>query len=168
MAAVLTVLLGVLRGHDRYGTHFLSEPTRFLLYAGIAAAIADMEPRRAYRGIVLVFYVGTVWQLLEGAYYLATGRSQTGSVDLSTGGTRVLALSTAMYLAGALILALLNLDMDRGGRRTWLHLTVAMLAALGIVLSLGRTTFVALGALLPILAIVLRHTRRSLLLLCRC
>src|SRR6185436_20201632 len=83
------LLIAILRGHATYGASLIGQPLRLLFYAGIAAAIADLEPRRAYRGIVAVFYVGTIWMMLNAAYYIATGTSQTDSVDLSTGGNRV-------------------------------------------------------------------------------
>ncbi|MEP6811359.1 MAG: hypothetical protein ABI990_00065 [Actinomycetota bacterium] len=157
----LTILLGVLRGHARYGTNYLSEPTRFFLYAGVAGAIAGMTAKEAYRGLVVVFYAGTAVQTILGLYHLASGTSQTASAALSTGGPRALALSTAMYLAGALILALLNVELDRGGRRQALHLVVAGLAAFDVIISLGRTTFAALAVLIPVMILALRHTRRA-------
>ena len=97
-AALLT---GVLRGHARYGLPYFSQPVRIFVYAGIAVAIADLTARSAYRGIVWTFYLGAAWSAILALYYLATGGSETGSVDLSTGGTRVLSLSTAMFLAAS-------------------------------------------------------------------
>jgi hypothetical protein len=158
-----TVTLGVIRGHDRYGTSYVSQPTRLVAYAAIAAAILGSTPHRLYRGIVAVFYTGAVVQTIVGIYHLATGTSATKSAVLSTGGTRALALSTAMYLSGALILALLNLELDRAGRRVALHLAIAGLATFGMAISLGRTTFAAGAVLVPLLILGLRHARRTLL-----
>lgn len=155
--------LGIVRGHLRYGTPYLSQPARMVAYAAIAAAIAGQSPRTVYRGIVGVFYAATVVQALEGAYFLASGSSQTASSDLSTGGVRALGLSTAMYLSGGLVLALLNLELDGARRRRILHFSIAGLATFGIVISLGRTTFAAVGIVLPVLLLSLRHARRMLL-----
>ena len=157
------LLIGVVRGHDRYGTSYVSQPTRMFIYVAIAGAIASLTPRRAHAGLVVIFYVGTVWQAIVGVYGLATGTSQTKSIDLSTGGTRALALSTAIYLAAALVLALLNLEIERSPRRRRLHLAIAGLATFGIVIAFGRTTFAALAVLIPILLLGLRHMRRRLL-----
>jgi O-antigen ligase len=133
-----------------------------VFYAGIGAAVAGMTAQTAYRGVVAVFYAGAVWNALAGVYYLATGTSQTPS-EVSTGGTRALALSTAMFLAGSLVIALLNLDREGVGGRWPLHLAMAGLATFGIVISLGRTTFAAVGVLVPVLFIALRRMRRSVL-----
>ena len=147
----------VIRGHERYGEQLISVPTRFFLYAGIALAVTDLKPRDAYRWLVGLFYVGTVWQALVAVYGYATGKSATSAVILSTGGERVLAGSTAMFMAGALILALLNLELDRSGRRTALHLLMAGLATFALVSTFQRTTFAAVGLLVPLALLAFRH-----------
>lgn len=157
----LTLAVAVVRGHAAWGTSYVSEPVRLFLYAGIAGAITRVDPARLYRLILAVFYVGTVVQTLQGLYHLATGTSQTTTDVLSTGGTRYLALSSAMFVAGALVLALLNLELDREHAHIRRDLAIVALATFDIVISLGRTTFVALAVVLPILAIALRHARRS-------
>jgi O-Antigen ligase len=162
LAFAVAMLLAIVRGHDRYGAPYIGQPARMVFYAGIAAAVAGMTAQTAYRGVVAVFYAGAVWQALLGVYYLATGTSQTPS-EVSTGGTRALALSTAMFLAGSLVLALLNLDRDGFTGRWPLHVAIAALATFGIVVSLGRTTFAAVGVLVPVFFIALRRMRRSLL-----
>jgi hypothetical protein len=136
---------------------------RFLLYAAIGLAVTGLGARRAFRGLVAVFYVGTFVETLFAVYYVATGTSQTASASLSTGGSRALALSTAIYLAGALVLAILNVELNRGRGRVGLHAAVACLAVIDIGLSLGRTTFAAVGVILPVLVLGLRHARRTLL-----
>ena len=158
----LTLMVGIARGHARYGTSYLSEPSRIFIYAGIAVAVSSMKMPTAYRQIVRVFYSVTVVQALIGAYHLASGTSQTESSTLSTGGTRALALTTAMFLAGALVLALLNLDIDRSGRRRT-HLAIAGLSTFGIVISLGRTTYAAIAVVVPVLLLGLRRLRRAML-----
>lgn len=155
-------LPGILRGHERYGASIVGQPLRLVLYAAIAAALVDLRPRDVYRGIVVVFYAGAAWQAVLATYYLATGTTQTPISSLSTGGNRTLALYVAMYLAGALILALLNLDLDQAPHRHWLHLAVVLVSTFGIVLSFGRTTFVSLAVVLPVLVWKLPRMRSSL------
>jgi hypothetical protein len=160
---VAAILQGVVRGHENYGLKLISDPMRLVLYAAIALALTEIDSERLYRGIVWLFYVGTVWQLLNGAFYIAKGTSQTDQIDVSTGGHRYLALSTAMYLAAALFLALLNLQIEQSARRRALHLTIAVLAGLGIALSLGRSTFIAVAIVLPLLLVFSPRVRNPLL-----
>jgi O-antigen ligase len=133
------------------------------MYAGIAAAIGGITPAVAHRRLTWVFYTGTVWQALLACYHLASGTSQTNSVHLSTGGARFVALSIAMYLAAALVLALLNLELVEKGGRRWTHLAVAGLATFVIAVAFGRTTFAALAIVLPLLFLALRKMRRTVL-----
>jgi O-antigen ligase len=149
----VAILTAVSRGHAAYGTSYFSTATKLVLYAGIAFAIADLEPRKVHRGLVVVFYVGTVWMTLNALYFLAVGRSQLGegTYEISTGGQRVVSLTVAMYLATAIFLALLNLGIDVSARRRALHLTIAALAVFCILNAYGRTTFVAVVVALPFL-----------------
>jgi hypothetical protein len=156
------ILPGVIRGHDRFGASLVGQPLRLVVYAGIAAAFVSLRPRDLYRGITAVFYAGAVWEAGLGCYHLATGTSQTPIRTLSTGGTRALALATAMYLAGALFLALINIARERRPRWQAAHVAIAALAAFGIVLSFGRTTFIALAVVLPILVWQIRGLRTQL------
>jgi hypothetical protein len=157
----LALVPGLWRGHVRWDASLLGQPARLALYAGIAAAFTGTRPRDLYRAITVVFYAGTFWQIALATYYLATGTAQTPIRDLSTGGTRTLSLLTGMYLVGALVLALLNLDLDRDRRRHVLHLVVALLASLGVILSFSRTSFVALIVILPVLIWALPQMRRN-------
>jgi O-antigen ligase len=150
------ILLGVLRGHERYGESLVGQPFRLLLYSAILGALVGISAESLYKGVVVVFYAGAVIEAAIGAIYLATGRSQTDQVELSTGGTRALALGTAIYLCGSLILALLNLDHDRAPGRRAVHLAVAGLSTFGIVIAQGRTNFLALGIIVPIIFVARR------------
>jgi O-antigen ligase len=155
------LMYGVVRGHDRYGTSYLSQPLRIVVYAAIGLTLVTARPADLFRNLTRVFYITVVVSTVEALYYIATGTSQTQSADLSTGGTRILALSTAMFLAAGLVIALLQLDLDPHGPRRRLHLLMAALALFGIVISLGRTTFAAVGVIVPVLVIVLRRLRRA-------
>jgi O-antigen ligase len=152
----ILLFAAVVQGHERYGEQ-LARPLRFLLYAGIAAAVTDLRPRDAYKWLVVLFYAGTVWQVLVAIYGYATGTSATDQVILSTGGERVLAGSTAMFMAGALLLALLNLERDRSAGRTALHLVMATLATFALVSTFQRTTFAVVGVLVPLFLLAFRR-----------
>src|SRR5262249_10695291 len=58
---------------------------------------------------------------------------------------------TALYLAGAFLLALLNLEREQRFGRRLLHLTICVLAGFGIVVSYGRGVFYALGGIILVL-----------------
>ena len=113
--AVVTIW-AALRGHYDYGANLFGEPIRLFAYVLLVFAFVDLDARTTYRTIVAVFYAGTVWMFLNAVYHYANGTSQTNQVDLSTGGIRILALTTAIYLAGGLVLALLNLEIDRSAK----------------------------------------------------
>jgi hypothetical protein len=157
------VLVALARGHEAYGEKLFGSPLRLLFYAGIASTILHVDARRLYRGLVVVLYVGTVWTLLNAAYYLATGTSQTGSHDLPTGGQRTLSISVSMYMASALFLALLNLRLDQSARSRMVHMAIACLAAIGVVLGFGRTVFVATAIGVAVILVLVRHVRSAFL-----
>jgi O-antigen ligase len=164
--ALFSVVLvtAILRGHAAYGTTLFSIPLRLALYAGIGAAMTTLRPEQAYRGIVAVFYGGAVWQAIVGVYLLGTGGSTGSTAEISTGGSRVLAGSTAIYLAGSLLLALLSLRRETLARRQLLHLTIASLAAFGLALTFQRTTFAVLFLLVPLLFVTARGLTASVAL----
>jgi O-antigen ligase len=147
----LVIVADAVRGHHHYGASLVGEPMRLAAYALLAFAISDLTPGKAYRGLVAVFYGGAFWSLLEAMYYIATGTSQTNADELSTGGTRVLALSTSLYLAATLFLALLSFDLERTRRQRMLDGSAAAAALVGIVLSFGRGTFLAVIVVVPLL-----------------
>ena len=155
------VLTATVRGHSLYGQSLVGQPTRLVLYGAIAAAFANLSVRDAYRGIVAVMYGGTVWMMLNAAYYLATGTSQTDQVNLSTGGLRVLSSTVGLYLAAALFLALINLQLETSARRRALHLGIAALATFGVMLSYTRAVFVGVAVIVPLL-LALRRIRGPL------
>ena len=150
---------GVVRGHQLWGESYVSQPVRFILYAGIAAAIVDLEPRQAWQGIVTVFYLAVVWNAVAAAYYIATGTVQQDAAgwNLSTGGHRVLTLTTGLYLTGALLVALLELEREHRAGRRMLHILVGAAAVFGILVSYGRGVFLSAAAV--IIALVLTRSR---------
>jgi O-antigen ligase len=154
----ITLVAAIVRGHERYGENLVGVPLRFLLYAGIAAALTDLKPRDAYKWLVVLFYAGTVWQVMVAGYRDATGTSPAElSGTLSTGGERLLGGSVAMFMAGALLLALLNLARDRRAGRTALHLLMAVLATFALVSTFQRTTFALVSVLVPLSLLAFRH-----------
>ena len=150
--------VGVVRGHQLWGESFVSQPVRFVLYALIAVAIADLKPRQAWQGIVVVFYLGAVWNAVAAAYYIATGTVQQDAAEnLSSGGHRVLTLTTGLYLAGALLVALLELEREHRVGRRMLHILVGSLAVFGILVSYGRALYLSIAVV--IMALVLTRSR---------
>jgi O-antigen ligase len=148
---------GIVRGHERYGQPIFGIPLRLLLYAGIAAALTDLKPRAAYKWLTVLFYAGTVWQAGVAIDRYATGNAVALSGTLSTGGERVLGGSVAMLMAGALLLALLNLERDRRAGRATLHFVIAVLATFALVSTYQRTTFALISILLPVALLAFRR-----------
>ena len=159
----LTLVPGIVRGHERYGAGFVGQPVRLVLYALVALAMVSLTVPQTYRMLVTVFYLGAAWQLVLGLYSLAAGSHQTGSFVLSTGGTRFLSVSSAVYMGATVILALLNFELGLWARFRYAHLLVAAIATLAVVLSFARTTFVALAIAIPVVLWFLRDTRSWLL-----
>jgi O-antigen ligase len=155
------VLVALLRGHAAYGESYLGNPARLLLYAAAGTTLAGLTARQVYRAIVLVFYSGTVWVLLSVAFHFSSGTSQTRADTLSTGGTRFVALSVSLYVAAALFLALLNLELDQRMGMRALHLSMVGLSTFGILLAFGRGTFAAVAAVVPLLVLGFRRVRSA-------
>ncbi len=156
------VVLALVRGHVRYGATLPGQPSRLFLYAGIGILLGGLDARRLHRVLTAVFYAGAVWLLLNAVYYVATGTSQSQQVDLSTGGTRVLAISTSIYLAATLFLALLNLQLETEARRRLPHLALAVVGAVGVLLGFGRAVFAATALVAVLLLALHRRVRWSL------
>ena len=148
-----------IRGHTRYGEPLVGAPVRMILYAAIAAAVFRAYPKKLYRGVVIVFYVGTVWQFFNAIYYAATGGSQSIAEDLSTGGTRLLSVSVSLYLAGTFFLALINLSQGGTTRAKVLHAAMLLLSGAEIVVAYSRGTFLTVTVLSMILVFFLRDVR---------
>jgi len=157
------ILLGVVKGHERYGAPLIGQPVRMVVYAGIAFALIGLSAESAWRGITILFYAGAVVQALWALYYIGTGTSQTASLALSTGGIRILALSTSIYLSGSLLCALLNLELHRNRALAQVgDAAIGLLALFGIVVSFGRTTYVAVAVIVPLVLVFRRQLRRSI------
>jgi len=161
LAFALLLVPGIVRGHERYGESLVSQPVRLVFYAGIAAAMTEITPRQAFRWITIGLYAGAVWQgIVLAGYHIATGTSQTPIDLLSTGGTRVLSLTTGMFLGIALVIAIVNIELETSRRLRLVHALFGAIALTGIVLAYGRTTFLALAIVLVFLAWKLPETRR--------
>ena len=158
---VFAVLLipGIWRGHERYGESLVSQPVRLVFYAGLAAAMTELTARHAFRLVTVGLYTIAVWQAILAGYYIVTGTSQTPISILSTGGSRVLSLTTGMFLGTALVMAIVNIDLETSTRRRFVHGFFGALSAAGIVLAYGRTTFLALAVVFLFLAWKLPATR---------
>jgi hypothetical protein len=156
--ALFALALGaaIVHGHLRYGTSLFSLPIRLVAYAGIAFALTDLKVRDAYKWLVALFYVGTAWRTGYAIHGLITGEAQTSAINLSTGGQRVLAGSTAMLMAGAIILGLINLERERRASRMAFHLIVVGLATFSLVVTFQRTTFALVALLVPLFLLAFR------------
>lgn len=159
----LLLLPGIWRGHERYGESLVSQPLRLVFYAGLAAAMTEITARQGFRLVTLGLYAVTVWQSILAVYHIVTGTSQTPISVLSTGGNRVLSLTTGMFLGAALVMAIVNIDLETNTRRRLVHGIFGALAAVGMVLAYGRTTFLALAVVIVFLAWALPDTRRMAL-----
>lgn len=161
-----SIIVATLRGHYSYGSSLLGQPLRLVLYAGIVVVLAGMTVERLYRFLLWLFYVGLSVTMVWAAYYIATGTSQSASENLSTGGSRVLAVSTSIYCAGAMFLALLSLQLEKRIPHRLLHMTMAAFGFAGVVLGFGRAVFLAVflgGFILLVTSRALRHSLGSLL-----
>ena len=159
----LLLLPGIWRGHERYGESLVSQPVRLVFYAGLAAAMTELTARQGFRLVTFGLYTIAVWQAILAAYHIATGTSQTPISILSTGGSRVLSLTTGMFLGTALVAAIVNIELDTSTRRRVVHGFFGAVAAVGTVLAYGRTTFIALAVVFVFLAWTLPTTRRMAL-----
>jgi O-antigen ligase len=159
----LFILIPLLRGHYSYGASVVGQPLRLVAYSAIAVTLVGMTPERMYRLLLWVFYPGAVISLLWGAYYIATGGSQSASVDLSTGGSRPLAISTSLYCAGALFLALFTIRKAPGRAAALPHLAMAGIGLAGVILGFGRGVFAGVAVVLVVLLVVSPGVRRGVL-----
>ncbi len=159
----LFIVIPLLRGHYAYGASLVGQPLRLVAYAAIAVSLVGMTPERMYRLLLWIFYPGALISLLWGAYYVATGGSQSASVDLSTGGSRPLAISTSLYCAGALFLALFTVRKSPGRAVALPHLGMAGIAMVGVILGFGRGVFAGVAVVLLVLLVVSPGVRRGVL-----
>jgi O-antigen ligase len=157
-----TILIATLRGHYAFGTSIVGQPLRFVLYAAIVVTLAGMTPPLLYRLLLWLFYTGACVTMVWATYYIATGTSGTTQDHLSTGGTRILEISTTVYCGGTLFLALLSLKLESQAKHRMLHLAMAVVGLTGIVLGFGRAVFGAVFVVCTLLLLTSRSLRRSL------
>jgi len=113
------------------------------------------------RGLRLTFYAFIVYEFGEALFNMATGRSATAASEVSTGGTRYLSNSAAMFVAIGLILAALHMAReDRLLRRIGLMALMSM-ALVGVFLGLARSTWLALAAVVLLLLLFTPEVRRA-------
>jgi O-antigen ligase len=154
----LAIITAALRGHYEYGAALFGQPLRLVLYAAIGVTLVRMTTDTVYTVIRTVLYAGTLVTMLWAAYYIATGSSQT-TPDLSTGGTRILAISTSVYCACTLFFALLSIQLTPTGSTRMLHLGMAVLSLFGVVLGFGRAVFAATALVCLVLLFLSKAVR---------
>ena len=157
------IVAATVRGHYEYEVGLFGQPLRLVFYAAIVAGLAGMTAPRMHRLLQILFYPGAVYIALVAVYFLATGGSASDQDDLSTGGTRVLNITTSLYCAGALFLALLNLRSGLGSRSRFLHLAVAAVALFGVVVGFGRAVYAAVAVVGLLLLFSSSRLRGSIL-----
>ena len=140
----VVILSSTLRGHYAYGASLVGQPLRLIIYAAIVAGLIGMTVPRMHRLLVILLYPGAVLTALASVRFLATGGSSTAAV-LSTGGTRPLPITTSIFCASALFLALLKLRQAQETRDRLLHLTMAGVALFGVIAGFGRAVWMAVA-----------------------
>jgi O-antigen ligase len=159
----VAILAATVRGHYSYGASLVGQPLRLVLYAAIVAGLIGMTVPRLHRLLVALFYPGAVVVAIFALYYLVVGGSLGQSADLSTGGIRPLAISTSIYAAGALFLALLNFRSTETPRERLLHGTIACIALFGVVAGFGRAVYLGVFIVGIAFLVFSRQLRSSLL-----
>lgn len=157
------IFSATLRGHYAYGAGLIGQPLRLFLYAAIIAGLAGMTVPKMYRLLPLLFYPGVIVIALVGLYFLATGGSSTDQDHLSTGGTRLIGITSSLYAAGALFLALLNLRLAPDMRERMLHLGIAVIATFCVVAGFGRAVYAAVAVVGLLFFITSRGIRNTVL-----
>jgi O-antigen ligase len=157
------IVIATMRGHYSYGASLFGQPLRLVLYAGIVVTLAGLTAQSLYRLLVPLFYTGTAVTTLIALYYIASGTSQTDQLELSTGGSRILGISTTLYCAGALFLALLSLRITPPGRQRVLHLLIAAMAVFCVAVGFGRAVYAGVGLVCLIMVLTSKTIRHSIL-----
>lgn len=139
------------------------QPLRLALAPVLLLGLAVFRSQRELlSGLRIVFYTFVVYTLGSSFYFIATGGSQTTASEVSTGGTRILSNSSAMYAAVAFILLALHLAQeDRLLRRIGLSALMAA-SVFSIAIALARTTWAAALIVILALAVLMPEMKRGL------
>jgi O-antigen ligase len=154
------IAAATIRGHYAYGVSLLGQPLRLVFYAAIVAGLIGMTVPKMYRFLVVAFYSAVVWMALVALAKIATNESHS---FLSTGGERVLAISTSIYAAGGLFLALLNLRLATTGRARLLHVCIAAIALFDVTAGFGRAVYTAVALAGAVLIVGSSRLRNNVL-----
>lgn len=158
----LAIATATLRGHYAHGSDIIGQSLRLVLYAVIVAGLIGMTAPRLHLILNWLFYSGMALVALVALFNFATGHSATDQAALSTGGTRVLGISTSIYCAGTLFLALLNLRLADSTRERVFHLAFAALGLFGVIVAFGRAVYVAVALVGFLFLVVSRRLRGNL------
>lgn len=157
------VLVGVAKGFlSGQGAGVLA-PARMAFAPVILLGLAVFRDRRdLLRGLRLVFYLFVLFTFFQAVYYLVVGGSATAAAEVSTGGTRVISNSSAMYLSIAFVLLALHLAHEnRLVQRIGLA-TLMVMSVTAIALGLARTTWAAAAVAIAIMVLLMPEMRRGL------
>ena len=95
------IVIATLRGHYAYGATLFGQPLRLVLYAGIVVTLAGLTARQLYRLLLWLFYTGTGRDDAgRPLLHRHAARRRPDQLALSTGGSRVLGISTTHLLRG--------------------------------------------------------------------
>ena len=158
------IVIPLLRGHYSYGAHVLGQPLRL-----IALRSNRRHSRRGDSGARLC--ACCVSSSTRARWSACSGRRTTSRpVDPRSNrstcrpaGSRPLAISTSLYCAGALFLALLTVRTAPSRARSLPHLVIAGLGLVGVVLGFGRGVFAAVAIVLVVFLVASKGIRRGVL-----
>lgn len=158
------VVMGVAKGFFGGNGDGALQPVRLAIAPVMLFGLAVFRSRRELlHGLRIVFYPYAGYQLVVTLYYLATGGSATAAEEVSTGGTRVVGNSSAMYLSiGFILLALHLAQENRVLQRIGLVLLMGA-SVFTIMLALARTTWAAAFAVIVVMTLLMPEMRRGLI-----
>ncbi len=155
------LLPGIWRGHERYGEGLVTQPVRLVFYAGLAAAMTELTARQGFRLVTVGMYADR--GLAVDSRRVPHRHRDLADADqhpLHRRDPRALADDGDVPRRPRLVMAIVNIDLETSTRRRLVHGFFGAIAAVGIVLAYGRTTFLALAVVFVFLAWMLPNTRR--------
>jgi O-antigen ligase len=156
------IAIATFRGHFSYGAALFGQPLRWVFYAVIIAGLAGMTVPRMYRLLQITFYAGALYATILALAFLAAGGGFASHDQLSTGGSRLLAITTSIYSAGALFFALLNLRLGVGSSSRVVHLTFGAFGLFGLIVGFGRAAYAASALIVLIILLTSPRVRSSI------
>lgn len=156
-------VLAVLVGAIRFGAMNAINDAKWIPWIGFFLVIIMKPSVRLIRQLGVALLAITTLQSLQGVYRLVEGR---GTIYLSTGGERYVAGSTSIWIASGFVVSMLMLIYVAKSRtHQYLFASMALLQAVGIIISFNRQTWLALVVSLSFGFLLFFRGRRLRLLL---